>query len=505
MTAAPLTLGTAGHIDHGKTALIRALTGVDTDRLPQERARGISIELGYASLELPSGRRLSVIDAPGHERFVRTMVAGATGIDLYLMTIAADDGVMPQTREHAAVLRALGIEAGVVAITKSDLADPDIALVEASELLPQAEAVTVSSATGAGLDELRAALDRAAAGLPSRADAPGPPRLHIDRVFTIRGAGTVVTGTLWSGRIARGEELVVLPAGRRARVRGVQIHDEQVEDAHAGQRVAVNLTGLAVSEIDRGDVLTSETADLRPTYLIDAQLDFEPEHADRVQVHHGTREAPARLAWLGGPFWQIRLEQQLVPAPDDRLVIRRIAPPDTLGGGRVLDAHPKKHGPSRAVLARLERLARGEEADELGVPRPAHPEAPRPEAVAPQPRRETLEPSALETLRRLKEAGVEPPIDSELDPADLAALREAGSAVRVSRNLHYDAGVLADVRRQLIAIAERNAGSITLAQLRNELGTSRKFAQALLEHFDSEKLTIRRGDAHYLRRRAPDQ
>ena len=170
------------------------------------------------------------------------------------------------------------------------------------------------------------------------------------------------------------------------------------------------------------------------------------EHADRVQVHHGTREAPARLAWLGGPFWQIRLEQQLVPAPDDRLVIRRIAPPDTLGGGRVLDAHPKKHGPSRAVLARLERLARGEEADELGVPRPAHPEAPRPEAVAPQPRRETLEPSALETLRRLKEAGVEPPIDSELDPADLAALREAGSAVRVSRNLHYDAGVLADVR-----------------------------------------------------------
>ena len=176
--AAPLTLGTAGHIDHGKTALIRALTGVDTDRLPEERARGISIELGYASLELPSGRRLSVIDSPGHERFVRTMVAGATGVDLYLMTVAADDGVMPQTREHAMVLRALGVETGVVAVTKSDLADPDVAIIEASELLGGAEAVAVSARTGAGLDELRAALERAAASLRSRAEAPGAARLR---------------------------------------------------------------------------------------------------------------------------------------------------------------------------------------------------------------------------------------------------------------------------------------------------------------------------------------
>src|SRR5438270_1210433 len=171
MAAAPLTLGTAGHIDHGKTALIRALTGVDTDRLPEERARGISIELGYASLELPSGRRLSVIDAPGHERFVRTMVAGATGIDLYLMTVAADDGVMPQTREHAMVLRALGVETGVVAVTKSDLADPDLAMIEASELLGGSEAVAVSARTGQGLDELRGALERAVASLRSRAEA----------------------------------------------------------------------------------------------------------------------------------------------------------------------------------------------------------------------------------------------------------------------------------------------------------------------------------------------
>lgn len=500
MTAAPLTLGTAGHIDHGKTALIRALTGVDTDRLPQERARGISIELGYARLELPSGRRLSVIDAPGHERFVRTMVAGATGIDLYLMTIAADDGVMPQTREHAAVLRALAIDTGVVAITKSDLADPDVALVEASELLPRSDAVAVSSATGAGLDELRAALDRAAAKLPSRADAPGPSRLHIDRVFTIRGAGTVVTGTLWAGQIARGDEVVVLPAGRRARVRGVQVHDQQLESAQAGQRVAVNLTGLSVGEIERGDVLTGAGADLGASYLIDAQLDFgerEPDHGQRVQVHHGTRESSARLDWLGGPFWQIRLEHQLVPAQGDRVVIRQIAPPDTLGGGTVLDAHPRKHGPSRGLLTKLEKLARGEAAEDA-----AEPETPGPPPVSPQAPERPLTASALATEQRLKQAGIEPPIDAELNAEDLEALRGAGMAVRVARNLHYHADTVAQIRDQVVAIARRNDGAVTLAQLRDELGTSRKFAQALLEHFDSEKLTIRRGDAHYLRRRA---
>ena len=214
------TLGTAGHIDHGKTALVRALTGVDTDRLPEERERGISIALGYAPLTLPSGRTLSVVDVPGHERFVRTMVAGATGIDLYLMTVAADDGVMPQTREHAAVLAALGVEIGAVAITKADLADPERAAAEAAALLPGTEVVAVSARTGAGLDALRAALDRAAARAPDRADSDGGLRVHVDRVFTIRGSGTVVTGTLWSGSVGRGDEVTIQPAGLRARVRG---------------------------------------------------------------------------------------------------------------------------------------------------------------------------------------------------------------------------------------------------------------------------------------------
>jgi selenocysteine-specific elongation factor len=340
----------------------------------------------------------------------------------------------------------------------------------------------------------------------SRAETSGQARLHIDRVFTIRGAGTVVTGTLWSGSVAPGEELELLPSGRRVRVRGVQVHDRVVETAAAGQRVAVNLAGLAVAEVERGDVLVSRGSEIEPTYLIDAELDLgarEPEPGARIQVHHGTRETPARLAWLGGRFWQLRLEQPLVPVAGDRLVIRQIAPPDTLGGGVVLDGHPKKHGPSRDLLARLGRLARGErvedEGESNGTSADDQPGGRGSRQHAPPVR---LSSSALALEQRFKAAGLEPPIDSELDPDDLRALRDAGRAVRVSRNLHYHPSVLEDVRRRLIALAELGGGTITLAALRDELGTSRKFAQALLEHFDSEKLTIRKGDEHILRRSA---
>src|SRR3954453_17689019 len=199
LTEAPLTLGTAGHIDHGKTALIRAVTGKETDRLPEEHKRGISIELGYARLELPGGRVLSVVDVPGHERFVRTMVAGATGVDMFLLCVAADDGVMPQTREHMAVLRGLGVEAGVVAVTKADVGAPALAAEEAAELVAGAPVVQVSALKRTGLDELLDALGEVAASLPGRASVAGPARLHVDRSFTLRGIGTVVTGTLWSG------------------------------------------------------------------------------------------------------------------------------------------------------------------------------------------------------------------------------------------------------------------------------------------------------------------
>jgi small GTP-binding protein len=313
----PLTLGTAGHIDHGKTVLVRALTGVDTDRLPEERERGISIELGYAPLELPSGRRLSVVDVPGHERFVRTMVAGATGIDLYLMVVAADDGVMPQTREHAAVLAALGVSTGVVAVTKADLADPARACAEAADLLPGAEVVPVAAPSRAGLEELGEALDRAAAGAIGRRPG-GALRLHVDRSFTIRGAGTVVTGTLWEGTAGRGDAVRILPSGREARIRSVQVHDEPRERAEAGQRVALNLAGVARDEVARGDVIVAEEGPAA-TFRIDVALQWatpeaRPDGGTRVAVHHGTRETPARLTELGGRYFQLRLEQSLVPA-----------------------------------------------------------------------------------------------------------------------------------------------------------------------------------------------
>src|SRR4051795_5331995 len=240
----PLTVGTAGHIDHGKTWLLRALTGKENDRLPEEQSRGISIDLGYAPLDLPDGLRLSLIDVPGHERLVRTMIAGATGIDLFLLVLDAQEGARPQTHEHLAVLRLLGVERGVVAVTKSDSVDEEtlaLAVEEARELVPGAEVVAVSAKTGAGLDELRAAL---AAAAVETAHVEWPTRLYVDRAFTLRGIGTVVTGTLWSGTLAEGDELRAEPAGTDVRVRSVQVHDEPVEEAQAGQRVALALPGV---------------------------------------------------------------------------------------------------------------------------------------------------------------------------------------------------------------------------------------------------------------------
>jgi selenocysteine-specific elongation factor len=497
----PLTLGTAGHIDHGKTALVEALTGVETDRLPEEQERGISIELGYAPLELPSGRSLSVIDVPGHERFVRTMVAGATGIDLYLMVVAADDGVMPQTREHAAVLTALGVKIGVVAVTKADVADPALAREESAELLPGAELVTVSARTGTGLDELRRALDRAASRSSSRAGVAGPLRLHVDRAFTIRGAGTVVTGTLWSGVAERGDEVEILPSGRRARVRSVQVHDAPVPRAHAGQRVALNLSGLAVGEVERGDVVVGGADGLRPTFRADVALewadpDARPAHGTRIAVHHGTREAPARIAELGGRFYQLRLEQPIVPAAGDRLVIRGLAPPDTLGGGVILDPAPVRHGPSSDLLARLERLRRGEP---LQAPA-AVPAAPvhSPSRSEPAP----ITPSALAVEEELRAAGLAPPSDADLDAdSELAALRAAGRVGRLGAKGHVHAEALSVAKAAVIALIERD-GEVTIGSLRDELGLSRKYAQAYLEHCDATRITLRVGDRRVLRRRA---
>jgi selenocysteine-specific elongation factor len=530
LAEAPLTLGTAGHIDHGKTALIKALTGTDTDRLPEERGRGISIELGYARLELPSGRSLSVVDVPGHERFVRTMVAGATGIDLFLMCIAADDGVMPQTREHLEVLQQLGVTQGVVAITKADLIDPETAAAEAEELMPGIEVVPVAALRGDGLDELRAALDRAAASTPSRAvDGAAAPRLHVDRSFTLKGIGTVVTGTLWSGSLAAGDQVEIMPSGLRARVRSVQVHDEHVDRAAAGQRVALNLVGVRRTEVARGDVVT-RGGEARPAFIVDARLELpELRAGTRLQVHHGTRETAGRVYPLGEGLFQLRLEAPLVALRGDRLILRQLAPPDTIGGGVVVDPVARRHGPRPEVVARLVAIEAGVDPEALAAatdpraspdarvgaedPRASDPDAAgaaTDQRAAPDAPPAATDPRAAAVAELLRADGSRPRTDAELaaaaglDQAAVAAvfreLEGAGSAVRVARNLHFDREALESLVDRIVAICKRD-GSATIASIRDELGTSRKYAQAILEHMDATKVTLRRDDAHVLRRR----
>src|SRR3954452_19897944 len=358
----PLTIGTAGHVDHGKTVLVGALTGVNTDRLAEERRRGLSIELGFAELELPDGRSVGVVDVPGHERFIRTMVAGATGIDMFMLVVAADEGVMPQTREHLEVLDALAVRQGVVVLTKSDRAEDEareLAREEAQGLVPGAPLVEVSAVTGDGLEELRAALASLADEIERERGSRGiasdqPSVLHVDRCFSLRGIGTVVTGTLWSGAVAAGDPVDILPVGLKARVRSVQVHNRDADAGCAGQRVALNLSGVAAREVARGDVVASQGAGLTPSYRLDVEL-AAPDDVDghRLQVHHGTRVVPARAVALGHGLAQPRLEAPLVARAGDRLVLREVAPPRTIGGGSVLDPAPMRHGPGSSAAERL--------------------------------------------------------------------------------------------------------------------------------------------------------
>jgi selenocysteine-specific elongation factor len=345
----PLTVGTAGHVDHGKTWLVRAVTGKDTDRLPEERARGLSIDLGYAPLDLPDGRRLSLIDVPGHERFVRQMVAGASGIDLFLLVVDAGEGPRPQTHEHLEILRILGIEHGLVAVTKSDAVDADrlaAVVAEASELVPGVEIVAVSAKTGQGLEELSAAVGRAADGVV-RLGGDWPTRLWIDRAFSIAGAGTVATGTLWSGVIRPGDGLQVEPGGREVRVRTVEVHDARVDAAEAGQRVAVALPGVDRSALRRGQALVEPGA-YPVSYRLDALVDADEIPAS-VEVLIGTAAVPARVVRHGN-YAQLRLSEAVVAARGDRIVLRAER---TIGGGRVLDpAPPRGLDPARLELLR---------------------------------------------------------------------------------------------------------------------------------------------------------
>jgi len=358
-----IIVGTAGHIDHGKSALVRALTGTDPDRLPEEKRRGITIDLGFADLELED-LRIGFVDVPGHERFIKNMLAGAHGIDLLALVIAADESVMPQTREHFDICRLLGVSNGLVVITKTDLVDDEmLALVEdeARELvngsfLENAPLVTVSSRTGAGLDDLKSQLTEMGRRVPPRSQ-DFTMRLPIDRAFSMKGFGTVVTGTLISGKITEGEELELMPSRTNVRVRGLQVHNKSVREAHAGQRTAVNLAGVDTAQIERGMVL-APVGRLGPTQIVDVWIDVLPgasravRSRSRVRFHAGAAEVLGRVRVLEGSqqitqgssgLAQLRLEAPVVAVHGDRFILRSYSPAETIAGGVIVDPFATKH------------------------------------------------------------------------------------------------------------------------------------------------------------------
>ena len=620
-------IGTAGHVDHGKSALVKALTGIDPDRLQEEKERDMTIDLGFAWLRLPGGQEVSIVDVPGHERFVKNMLAGVGGIDLALLVIAADEGVMPQTREHLAILDLLDVRHGIVVISKKDLV-PDaelLAVVEAeiAEALPGtvfegAPVVACSAVSGEGLPELLATLEEELARTPTKRDL-GRPRLPIDRVFTVAGFGTVVTGTLIDGSLRAGLEVEVVPGGLRARIRGLQTHQRKVEDASPGRRLAVNLTGLSPADLRRGMVVTTPGW-LRPTAAVDVRLRavrYLPRairHNIQVTFHTGASEVPGRLLLLdcdelppGGQAWaQLRLEEPVAVAPGDAFVIR--SPNDTLGGGRVVDAHPRRHRrfhrPTLETLEKMERgspeevllvalarlepceagqLARHTElaADEAsaaaaalvadgravalsegelapstllftadgfarltararetplllpppapaatghrprGAAQPPGPGGPPlrrpagdlgPSRRAPrvggtscpcpttQPRLSPAQQAAADAfLAALKANPYSPPTERRPDPELLAHLEEEGRIVRVGDGIAFDREAYDEMTARVVEHL-RALDTITLGQVRDMFATSRKYAQAFLEHLDDQRITRRVGDERVLRK-----
>jgi selenocysteine-specific elongation factor len=375
-------IGTAGHVDHGKSTLVRALTGIDPDRLKEEKEREMTIDLGFAWLTLPSGERVGVVDVPGHKDFIKNMLAGVGGIDAALFVVAADEGVMPQTREHLAIVDLLEVRGGVVALTKIDMVQDEdwLDLVEADLLdvlegtvLQDAAVVRCSARTRQGLDDLVAELDRYLATSAPRRDV-GKPRLPVDRVFTVSGFGTVVTGTLSDGTFTTGQEVEIQPSGLKARIRGLQTHREKIDQAVPGSRVAINLTGIGKDEVRRGDVITTPGW-LRPTTLVDCYLSYLPDapaplkHNAQVDFFSGAAEAQARVRLLGAQtlapgeegWGQLSLETPVALVKEDRFILRQPSPSVTIGGGRVINPFPgRRHRRFRPeVIEQLETLAHG--------------------------------------------------------------------------------------------------------------------------------------------------
>jgi selenocysteine-specific elongation factor len=624
-----IVVGTAGHVDHGKSALVRALTGTDPDRLAEEKARGLTIDLGFAWCELPGGTVASFIDVPGHEDFIRNMLAGAGGVTAALLVIAADEGPMPQTREHLQILDLLRVRSGLVALTKADLVTDsewlelvklEVAGLLAGTSLAEAPIVPVSSTTGAGLAELVAALEAVLAGAPPPMDR-GLPRLAIDRVFTLPGFGTIATGTLRDGALVVGDNLELLPGGLRTRARTLHSHGRAVESAPPGTRVAVNVTGLDVAHLDRGDVL-ARPGDYVPSRMLDATVELLQEapplaHDDEVLVFHGSTAIPARVRLIGqralGPGEvgraQLVLARPIAAAAGDRFVVRRPSPGVTIGGGQVLDPTPRRRRPRfrDSSIARLAALQSGEPVEivwhalaEL-EPCPATALTRVKTGVDGQARDSALETlleagraarlgdlwitdSRLRTLRsraqayleryhrrlplrpgtpreelrerlslgseaysrwlqaatsegwlavdgdtvRLRTHGIElapdqaaavramldrfrsapyspPSVDdtaAALGPELLGLLLQRGDLVQLDLDVLLDRQAYAEMRQAVVDKLSA-AGEITVAELRDTFGTSRKYALSLLEHLDRERVTRRVGDSRVAGPRAP--
>jgi selenocysteine-specific elongation factor len=612
-------IGTAGHVDHGKSTLVQALTGIDPDRLREEKSRGMTIDLGFAWLQLPGGPEVSIVDVPGHERFIKNMLAGVGGIDVALLVVAADEGVMPQTREHLAIVDLLGIARGVVAITKSDLVEADwielvsadIEEVLAGTGLAGSELIPCSAVTGYGLPELLAALGRAIEGTPAKRDI-GRPRLWIDRAFTISGFGTVVTGTLIDGSLSAGQEVELLPDRQRVRIRGLQTHRHKVDRAQPGTRTAVNLSGISTDELRRGELLTSPGW-LQPTTAADVRLRAVAgisrpiRHNAAVTLHTGSAEIPAKVRLLdrgdlnpGESCWaQVRLAEPLALVKGDTFVIR--TPNDTVGGGSVVDSHPRRHrrhhAPTLANLVLLEQgspedsllglLAKLEPASFSAVVRetelsagdarelldtlltddravqlgqegslytadgyrrvlndalqyldaffrdhPLRSGMPREElksrmGVNPRLFNDLIErwasegvvtestsligvngrevhPTAAQQgeldafLASLAASPYAPPIDSVPASDLLAYLTDRGEVVPVGEGIVFSRKAFEGAQARITQHLQEH-GSITLAQVRDLFGTSRRYAQALLEYLDEIHVTRRVGDERVLR------
>jgi selenocysteine-specific elongation factor len=511
MTTKSVVVGTAGHIDHGKSALVLALTGTDPDRLKEEKARGITIDLGFAHA-MVDGIDFGFVDVPGHERFVKNMLAGAGGIDLVVLVVAADESVMPQTREHFDICRLLHVRSGFVALTKSDLADAEmleLARMEVRELvagsfLEGAPIVPVSAKTGDGLDGFRRALVDVASRTAGR-NADGAARLPIDRVFSMKGFGTVITGTLVSGRIATDTELLLLPRERLVKVRGVQVHGERRAEAFAGQRTAVNLSGVDVGDVARGqDLVTPGT--FEETRVADASVELLPDakplkHGARVRFHHGTAETLGRIAIVGPlasasrgvpaiepgsqAFVRLRLEQPTVLTRGDRYILRAYSPAVTIAGGAIIDPRPPKTATrTEAALARSRRLAIDPAADRSAV-----------ELAGAAAMIDAAAATALPVRSLSTRAGIDPAtLDARMD-----ALIRSGAALRAGDVLVAPA-IVADLKTRIVAVlaehhrAQPLAEGVPREELREQLfgrGHAHVFARALDDLVAETKIVVR--------------